>query len=68
MNIDDINATTPEGSLLLAALAVLTSSERIMILGEVYDGTQLTESWVLDRLQALLEVNRIDVQRKSEQN
>lgn len=53
MELKSINQNTKEGRLLMAAIAVLTTSKSINILGQEVDGTMCTPDTVLNSLKNL---------------
>lgn len=55
MTINEINTDTREGKLLMAALAMLTTTEEVSYLGTVITGTITTPDEMLDFVNAVSE-------------
>lgn len=53
MTIRDINTATPEGKLLMAALAILTTTKEVKINGTIVNGTDTTPDQMLAHVNAL---------------
>lgn len=56
MTISDINTATVEGRLLMAALAILTTTPELIVQGEKVKGTDTTPDKMLGHVEQLTKV------------